>query len=75
MQTPKLPAALAEISRGRDFVTTDECARAFNRSAQTVRKNHCLTGEAFGIRPRKIAGRLLWPVADIARVLAGEEAR
>jgi hypothetical protein len=67
----KLPENLAEISKGRDHLETSEFAHAFNRANQTVRKNYCLTGHCFGIRPVKVGGRLLWPVAEVARVLNG----
>lgn len=49
-----LPPALAEIAAGRDHITTAEFARATNKAPQTVRKNYCLTGECFGIRPVKV---------------------
>lgn len=67
-------AALAVIAAGRDHITTAEFARALNKAAQTVRKLHCLTGQAYGVRPIKPPGSngLLWPVADTASVLAGE---
>ncbi|MDP1525054.1 MAG: hypothetical protein Q8M20_04550 [Rhodocyclaceae bacterium] len=64
-------AALAAIAAGRDHVVTGEFAHAVNRAGQTIRKNYCLTGECFGIRPVKIGGRLLWPVAQIAALLTG----
>ena len=64
-------SALAGISNGRDFLTTAEFAKATNRADQTIRKNFCLTGECFGIRPIKIGSRLQWPVAEIARLLSG----
>ncbi len=65
------PAALAEIARDRDHITTAEFARATNRASQTIRKNLCQNGECFGIRPVKIMGRLLWPVAETAKLLQG----
>lgn len=65
--------ALAAVAAGRDHIQTSEFARAFNRQSQTVRKNYCLTGECFGIRPLKLGGRLLWPVAEIAALLNGGE--
>lgn len=71
MHANNLPPALAEIAAGRDHIQTAEFARATNRASQTVRKNYCLTGECFGIRPVKFGNRLLWPVADIARLLNG----
>lgn len=64
-------AALATIAAGRDHIQTAEFARATNRASQTIRKNYCLTGECFGIRPLKFGNRLLWPVADIAALLSG----
>lgn len=67
-----LPANLATISAGRDHITTIEYARAVNRASQTIRKNYCIHGECFGIRPVKFGGRLLWPVVEIAALLNGE---
>jgi hypothetical protein len=69
-----IPAALAEVSQGRDLIQTAEFAKAACKASQTIRKNYCLTGTAYGIRPVKIGNRLLWPVADIARLLNGEAA-
>lgn len=63
------PPALAAIAAGRDHVQTAEFARAVNRASQTIRKNYCLTGECFGIRPVKFGNRLLWPVAEITELL------
>lgn len=53
-------------------VTTQELAESLKCSPKTIRKNYCLTGHCYGIRPIKIGARLLWPVADIAKLLAGE---
>lgn len=66
-----LPPALAAIAAGRDHIQTAEYARATNRASQTIRKNYCLTGACFGIRPVKFGNRLLWPVAEIAALLNG----
>ncbi len=68
-------ATFAEIAKGRDHVTTQEFARAINRANQTIRKNYCLTGECFGIRPVKVGNRLLWPAQRIAALLNGEAAQ
>lgn len=65
------PPALAEIAAGRDHINTGEFAHATDRASQTIRKNYCLTGECFGIRPVKFGNKLLWPVAQIAALLAG----
>lgn len=71
MPTNSIPPALAAIAAGRDHIQTAEFARATTRACQTIRKNYCLTGECFGIRPVKFGNRLLWPVVDIARLLSG----
>lgn len=67
------PSALAAIAAGRDHINTGELAHAINRASQTIRKNYCLTGECFGIRPIKFGNRLLWPVAQIAALLSGAQ--
>jgi len=66
-----VPSALAIIAEGRDHIQTVEFARATNRSSQTIRKNYCLTGECYGIRPVKLGNRLHWPVAAVAALLSG----
>ena len=71
---PDVPPLLAEIAIGRDHVPTEDYARAVSKAPQTIRKNYCLQGECFGIRPIKVGNRLLWPVADIAKLLSGGEA-
>ena len=64
---------LVRIAQGRDHINTREFGRAINRDPQTLRKNLCVEGAAYGVRPVKVRGRLLWPVADIAALLAAEE--
>ena len=66
-----VPSALAIIAEGRDHIQTVEFARATNRSSQTIRKNYCLTGECYGIRPVKFGNRLHWPVTAVAALLSG----
>ena len=56
-------------------VTTQELAKSLKCSAKTIRKNHCLTGHCYGIRPIKVGGRLLWPISEIAKLLNGESLR
>jgi hypothetical protein len=68
-----LTPALAAIAAGRDHIRTEEFAKAANRASQTIRKNYCLDGECFGIRPVKVGNRLLWPVSQVAALLAGEK--
>ena len=66
-----LPPGLSAIAGNRDLITTPEFAQVFNVATQTVRKNFCLTGYAYGIKPTKIGNRLLWSVAKIADKLRG----
>lgn len=67
----QMPPALAAVAQGRDHIKTAEFAHAMSRATQTILKNHCLTGECFGIRPVKSGKLLLWPVARIAELLTG----
>lgn len=71
MAAKPLPA-LATVAGNRDHITTAEFARTFCVKAQTVRKNYCLDGHCFGIRPIKVSNQLLWPVAAIEARLTGE---
>jgi hypothetical protein len=70
---PALPLALADIANGRDHIDTTEFGQVTIRAEQTIRKNHSQTGACFGIRPVKVGGKLLWPVAEIAAMLQGEQ--
>lgn len=67
----ELPPALDEIAGGRDHIITSEFGKATNHASQTIRKNYCLTGECFGVRPVKVGNKLLWPVVAIAALLSG----
>jgi hypothetical protein len=71
MKSIQMPPALAAVAQGRDHIKTAEFAHAMSRATQTILKNHCLTGECFGIRPVKSGKLLLWPVACIAKLLNG----
>lgn len=64
-----IPSGLACIASNRDFITTHEFARVFSVKPQTIRKNYCLTGEVYGVKPIKIGNRLLWSVAQVAERL------
>ena len=63
--------AFAALTAGRDNITTAEFAKALNIAPQTARKNYCLTGECYGIRPGKIGNRLQWPVQMTASLITG----
>ena len=69
--TIQISQGLLGIAGSRDLITTLEFAQVFNVQPQTVRKNYCLTGEAYGIRPTKIGNRLLWSVKKVAEKLQG----
>lgn len=64
-----IPPGLSAIAGNRDLINTSEFAQVFNVASQTVRKNFCLTGQAYGIKPTKVGNRLLWSVAKIAEKL------
>lgn len=66
-----IPSGLSMLAGNRDAITTAEFAEAISGSQQTLRKNYCLTGNAYGIKPIKIGNRLLWPVEKIARLING----
>lgn len=68
-QSNQMPQRLFAIAGLRDLITTLEFAQALNVKPQTIRKNYCLRGEAYGIRPIKIGNRLLWSVAKVAAKL------
>jgi hypothetical protein len=71
MEQQGMPPELARIAQGRDHLDTAEYGRAIKRTGQTIRKNLCIAGHAYGIRPLKVGGRLLWPVAEVAKLLHG----
>lgn len=66
-----LLSALIATATGRDHIETAEFARAVNHASQTIRKNYCINGHCFGIRPIKVGNKLLWPLIEVARVLKG----
>jgi len=68
-----LPTQLAKLAGNRDNITTDEFALVVSVSQQTLRKNYCLTGHAYGIKPIKVGNRLLWSVDEIATLIGGQK--
>lgn len=54
-------------SEPRATLPTREAARHLNRADQTLRLWAC--HENGPIRPRRVNGRLEWPVADLCRLL------
>ena len=67
----QMPPLLAEIATETDYLRTDELARFLLRATQTIRKGYSLTGHYLGIRPVKLGNRLLWPIKEVAKLLAG----
>jgi hypothetical protein len=62
-------------TNGRPHATTTEYAHLIGKAQQTIRKNYCLTGDAFGVVPIKVGNRLLWPIERIAQLLTGGDAK
>jgi 5-methylcytosine-specific restriction endonuclease McrA len=61
---------LYKVTNGRPHALTRQLAHLTGHADQTIRKIHSQTGEFFGIRPLKLGGRLLWPLAEIAILLS-----
>ncbi|WP_297505656.1 hypothetical protein [Ferrovum sp.] len=72
MADQKYPPVLAAIAEQRDHLKTAEFARTLGRKGHTARNLYYAQGHAWGVRPRRVAGRLLWPISEVARVLQGE---
>ena len=54
-------------------LTTEQLASVFKVKAPSIRSAYCKEGHYQGIRPRKLPNRrLVWPAAEVARVV-GEE--
>ena len=72
---PNAVETLIKIANGRTHITTAEYAKTTNSRPQTLRKNYCLNGHCFGIRPVKIGNRLNWPVDEVANLMSGGDAK
>ncbi|MFV8630698.1 hypothetical protein ACNRDB_14615 [Ralstonia pseudosolanacearum] len=60
------------IPANRDYVSTEELAAILAIEPQSVLKRHSLDGAYLGIRPTKLPNRrLLWPVAEVKKLLSG----
>ena len=53
----------------RPMVDTFAAAYYLSRKPQTLRSWACLENFPDGLRPLRIRGRLMWPVAEIRRLL------
>ncbi len=58
-----------------NFLSTNQFAESLGVKPQTVRRGFCVNGHYMGITPRKMPfnGRLLWPAAELAKLLGEEE--
>ena len=68
-----IPDGLARIANGRDNLPTNEAAYAISTAPQTIRKHLCLYGHFHNIKPVRIGGRLYFKVADLARLVRGDQ--
>lgn len=68
-ENAEVPEGLANLANGRDLITVTEFAFVTNIAEQTIRKHLCLHGDAFGVTPIKIGGRVLFKVVDVAKLI------
>ena len=68
----EIPQGLSSLAGGRDLIPTKSFSKAINKAEQTIRKEYCLKGEAFGIRPIKLGNQLFWPVTERAKLIRGD---
>jgi len=69
----KSPSIVPETT---ETLNTRELAACFRVEAATVRRAYCVKGHYLGLKPVKLPNqRLLWPRAEVIRVLEGETAR
>ena len=64
------PPGVTVLAAGRDHFPTAHFAALLGITPQTARKNYCLDGKCYGIRPIKLPNRrLLWSVSETAALL------
>ncbi len=56
-------------ARNRGYMTTAEFAKLIARNPQTIRKVLCETKSAYGVIPVKLNNRLMWPTAEVCKLL------
>jgi hypothetical protein len=72
---PQLPPSVAARAAGRDHFPTADFAALMGITPQTARKNFCVDGACYGIKPIKMPNRrLLWPVSETAALLQSSAA-
>ncbi|API76330.1 hypothetical protein AC251_02640 [Ralstonia pseudosolanacearum] len=60
------------VPANRDHVSTEELAAILAIEPQSILKRHAKDGSYLGIRPTKLPNRrLLWPVAEVKKLLSG----
>jgi hypothetical protein len=62
-------------TKGRPHAMTLKFVHSIGKAQQTIRKNYCLVGDAFGVVPIKVWNRLLWPIERIAQLLTAGDAK
>ncbi len=67
------PPALAELSGGSDLLTVEGLATWSRCQSQTIRKNLSQRGHFHGLRPIRIGRRVMFRVADVAKLVEGAE--
>jgi hypothetical protein len=60
---------LAEIAKGRDYISTAEYACVLGIKPQSARRHACF--EKGPVRPIRACGRLHWPVDQLNALLSG----
>ena len=53
----------------QSFFETRQFAAILKKRPQTIRKEYCLRGNAYGLVPKKVGNRLLWCADDIRELL------
>lgn len=61
------PPSLAEMYPGRLGLTTAQAAKVLGRAPQTLRK--WATYQDGPLDPKRVNGRLSWPIADLQRLI------
>lgn len=66
----------APSARPAAKISTEDAARLLLVQPQTMRAAYCRHGHYCGLKPIKLPSRrLLWPAAEVERLLSGEGAK
>jgi hypothetical protein len=67
-------AVLCQATGVDETASTDEAAALMGRAKQTLLRWACEGSGPKGLTPRRVNGRLRWPLKDIRAVMAGTQA-